>query len=241
MLNILIPCAGEGSRFKQAGYKDPKPLIEIEGDKRMIQCVVESLDLPNANYIFLIRREHDENLRLTKLLERITKFPDIIYVDELTQGAACTTLLAEGIINNKQPLLLANSDQLIWWHKQYFFEIVKEMAADAGILTFNAKDPKWSYAKLDINGYVEKVAEKVPISHLATCGIYYWERGEDYVRCAKTMIENNDRTNGEFYVCPVFNWAIKEGLKVINYNVSKMIGLGTPIDVDNYQNFKVEN
>jgi len=76
---------------------------------------------------------------------------------------------------------------------------------DAGIVTFTATHPKWSFAKLNKDGYVERVAEKDPISDIATVGIYYWAHGSDYVKYAEQMIEGNDRVNNEFYVCPVFN------------------------------------
>ena len=79
---------------------------------------------------------------------------------------------------------------------------------------------------------MSEVAEKKPISKIATAGIYYWRKGEDYVKFAKQMIAKDIRTNGEFYVCPVFNEAIADGLKFRTKNVEQMWGIGTPEDLE---------
>ncbi|NBW58633.1 hypothetical protein EBR43_12830, partial [bacterium] len=105
---------------------------------------------------------------------------------------------------------------------------------DAGILTFNSTHPKWSYAKVNDDGFVCEVAEKNPISNIATVGVYYWKRGSDYVKYAEQMINKNIRVNNEFYVCPVFNEAIQDGKKIKVFNIEKMWGLGTPEDLDYY-------
>ena len=105
---------------------------------------------------------------------------------------------------------------------------------DGGILTFKSIHPKWSYAKIDDTGFVQEVAEKKPISDQATVGVYYWRRGSDYVKYAEKMIESNDRVNGEFYVCPVFNYAIADGKKIKTIGVEKMWGIGTPEDLEVY-------
>jgi dTDP-glucose pyrophosphorylase len=109
---------------------------------------------------------------------------------------------------------------------------MNEQNLDAGIVSFHSTHPKWSYAKTDENGFVTEVAEKNPISNIATVGIYYWKHGSDYVRFAEQMIENNIRVNKEFYVCPVFNEAIKAGLKIKTFDIPKMWGLGTPEDLN---------
>ena len=228
-LNVLIPMAGEGSRFSKVGYTFPKPLIEVN-HKPMIQLVVENLSM-RANFTYIVKEEHYHKYNLNYLLSLITPGCKVIRVNETTEGAACTTLLAEKIINNEKPLLIANSDQFIEWNAQQCMYFFSDPKIDAGILTFKATHPKWSYAKLDNKGFVTQVAEKKPISTNATVGIYYWKKGSDYVRYAKQMIEKDIRTNGEFYVCPVFNEAIKDGLKVKTFEVDKMWGIGTPEDL----------
>ena len=235
-MNILIPMAGAGTRFESAGYTFPKPLIDIKG-KPMIQWVVESLNI-NAKYIFLVRKEHYEKYSLKHTLNLIAPNCEIITIDELTEGAACTTLLAEEYINNNSPLLLANSDQFIEWDSNKFMYSMIADEIDGGILTFPSTHPKWSYAKLDEKGFVSEVAEKVPISENATVGIYYWKHGSDYVKYAKQMIDKDIRVNGEFYVCPVFNEAIqdKKKIKISSIKGEDMWGLGTPEDLNYFLN-----
>ena len=105
---------------------------------------------------------------------------------------------------------------------------------DGGILTFKATHPKWSFAKLDEKGYVTEVAEKKPISNIATVGIYYWSKGSDYVKYGEQMIEKNLRVNNEFYVCPIYNEAIAPNKKIKTFNIQKMWGLGTPEDLNRF-------
>jgi hypothetical protein len=236
-MNVLIPMAGAGSRFAAAGYTFPKPLIEVNG-KPMIQVVVENLNI-DAHYIFMVQKEHYEKYNLKQLLNLIKPGCDIIQVEGLTEGAACTTLLAKEFINNGEPLLMANSDQFVEWNSNECLYAFTADTIDAGIVTFKATHPKWSFAKLGKDGFVSEVAEKNPISDLATVGIYYWSRGEDYVKYAEQMIEKNIRTNNEFYVCPVFNEAIADGKKIRAKNISKMWGIGTPEDLNYFlENYK---
>lgn len=231
-MNVVIPMAGLGSRFAQAGYTFPKPLIEVNG-KPMIQVVVENLNI-EAHYIFLVQKEHYEKYQLKYMLNMIAPGCDIVQVNGITEGAACTTLLAQDFIDNDDPLLIANSDQYIEWNSNECLYAFTADGIDAGILTFKSVHPKWSYARLDAEGFVAEVAEKRPISDLATVGVYYWKRGSDYVKYSQRMICNDIRTNNEFYVCPVFNEAIADGKKVRVKNVERMLGLGTPEDLKTF-------
>jgi beta-phosphoglucomutase-like phosphatase (HAD superfamily)/dTDP-glucose pyrophosphorylase len=231
-LNVLIPMAGAGSRFASAGYTFPKPLIEVRG-KPMIQVVVENLNI-EANYIFIVQKEHYEKYNLKYLLNLIAPNCKIVQVDGLTEGAACTTLLAKEFIDNDNPLVMANSDQYVEWNSNECLYAFTADSIDGGIVTFEATHPKWSYAKLGDDGFVSEVAEKRPISNMATVGIYYWRHGSDYVRYAEQMIEKNIRVNNEFYVCPVFNEAIQDGKKIRVKNIEKMWGIGTPEDLKHF-------
>jgi dTDP-glucose pyrophosphorylase/predicted HAD superfamily phosphohydrolase YqeG len=236
-LNVLIPMAGAGSRFQTAGYTFPKPLIDVEG-KPMIQVVVENLNI-DANYIYVVQKAHREQYNLDTLLNLITPGCKVVEVDTLTEGAACTALLAKEFIDSEAPLFFANSDQFVEWDSNEFFYKMNENDCDGGIPTFKATHPKWSFAKLDDDGFVTEVQEKNPISDLATIGFYYWKHGSDFVKYAEEMIEQDIRVNGEFYVCPVYNNAIKAGLKVRTFDVPKMWGLGTPEDLKYYlENYK---
>jgi HAD superfamily hydrolase (TIGR01509 family) len=234
-LNILIPMAGAGSRFQQAGYTFPKPLIEVN-NKPMIQVVVENLNI-DANYIYVVQKSHREKYNLDTMLSLITPGCKIIEVDVLTEGAACTALLSKKYINNDSPLFFANSDQFVEWDSNEFMYKMQESDCDGGIVTFKSTHPKWSFAKINDNGFVTEVAEKNPISDNATVGFYYWKHGCDFVKYAEQMIEKDIRVNNEFYVCPVYNQAIEDYKKIRIFESKKMWGLGTPEDL----NFYLEN
>jgi HAD superfamily hydrolase (TIGR01509 family) len=229
-MKVLIPMAGAGSRFEQAGYTFPKPLIDVKG-KPMIQVVVENINV-DAEHIFIVQKSHYEEYNLKETLNQISPDCKIVQVDGVTEGAACTTLLAKELIDNDEPLLMANSDQYVEWDSNEFMYAMVADEIDCGILSFESNHPKWSYAKLDEDGFVSEVAEKKPISNIATVGIYYWKKGSDYVKYAEQMIEKNVRVNNEFYVCPVFNEAIQDDKKAKTFHIEKMWGLGTPEDLN---------
>jgi HAD superfamily hydrolase (TIGR01509 family) len=236
-LNVLIPMAGAGSRFEQAGYTFPKPLIEVRG-KPMIQVVVENLNL-EANYIYVVQKKHREKYNLDSLLNLLTPNCKIVEVDGITEGAACTALLAKEFIDNNDPLFFANSDQFVEWDSTEFMYKMQETDADGGLVTFTSTHPKWSFAKVDANGLAVEIAEKNPISDIATVGYYYWKHGKDFVKYAESMIAKNIRVNNEFYVCPVFNQAIEDKKEIRTHNVTGMWGLGTPEDLNFYlENYK---
>jgi beta-phosphoglucomutase-like phosphatase (HAD superfamily)/dTDP-glucose pyrophosphorylase len=236
-LNVLIPMAGAGSRFEKAGYTFPKPLIDVNGEP-MIKVVTDNLNI-EANFIYIVQKSHREKYNLDTLLNLISPNCKIVEVDGLTEGAACTTLLAKELIDSSNPLIIANSDQYIEWDSNEFMYKMNETNADGGIVTFQSTHPKWSFAKIDENGFVTEVAEKNPISDIATVGVYFWKHGSDYVKFAEEMINKNIRVNNEFYVCPVFNQAIANCKKIKTFNIKKMWGIGTPEDLNYYLENKV--
>lgn len=238
-MNVLIPMAGAGSRFEQAGYTFPKPLIDVNG-KPMIQRVVENLNM-DARHIFIVQKEHYEKYALQHTLNLIAPNCEIVQVEGITEGAACTTLLAKEFINNDEPLVLANSDQYVNWNSNEYMYSCMADDIDGSILTFESTHPKWSYAKLNEDGFVTEVAEKKPISKHATVGIYFWKRGKDYVNAAESMIQKNIRVNNEFYVCPVYNEALLRGARVKTFHIDKMWGLGTPEDLDLFLKYEINS
>ena len=201
----------------------------------MIQTVVESLAI-EGRFIFIIQKEHNEKYNMKSFLKAIRPNCEVIEISGVTEGAACTTLLAKEFINNDNPLVIANSDQYIKWNASNTMYNMSESKVDGGILTFKATHPKWSYAKSGDDGFVTEVAEKQVISEDATVGVYYWGKGTDYVKYAEDMIQKDIRVNNEFYVCPVFNQAIEDKKKIKVYDVEEMWGLGTPEDLDFYHN-----
>lgn len=229
-MNILIPMAGDGKRFKDAGYTLPKPMIPIHG-KAMIEYVIESLNLP-GHYIFLVRREHEKEYEVSKLLKQLRPDCSIIYVDGLTEGAACTCLLAKDLINNDEPLVIASCDQYVKYDAPFFQELMDWY--DGVLLTFWANHPKWSYCKVE-KGFVSKVAEKTVISNHGNTGIYAFKKGSDYVKAAETMIQKNIRVNNEFYNALVYNQLIEDKKRIITFDVDSMLGTGTPEDLIEFE------
>ena len=237
MINIVIPMAGLGSRFAQAGYEKPKPFIDVDGQP-MIARVIENLYYPGANYILIGRKEHLEKEK--DIVEAILKKYNAIFIgiDKLTEGTACTVLYARRYINNSNPLLIANSDQLVDVSIEDYINDCLDKKMDGSILTFldAERNPKWSFAKIDAQNLVTEVQEKKAISEYATVGIYFFNKGKDFVDGAIDMIINNDRVNNEFYTCPVYNYSILDKKKIIIYNIGQeaMHGMGTPEDLESY-------
>lgn len=240
-LNVLIPMAGAGSRFQQAGYSFPKPLIPVNG-KPMIQVVVENLGV-EANFIYVVQKDHRERFNLDVMLDLITPGNcTVIEVDHITEGAACTALLAKDHIDNDNPLFFANSDQFVEWRPLDFLYKMQEQQCDGGIVTFKDTHPKWSFAKVNPeNNKVTEVAEKNPVSDNATVGYYFWKHGSDFVKYAERMIERDIRVNEEFYVAPVYNQAIEDDKVVRIFEADKMWGLGTPEDLDYFTTHYEDN
>lgn len=233
MLNIVIPMAGRGSRFAQAGYLMPKPLIDIHGHP-MIEYVIENIrPRQEHRFIFICQQEHLEMYHLAGLLERLAPGCAVVTVDHITEGAACTVLLAERYIDNQDALMIANSDQYVDMDIDRYLEALGEY--DGLIMTMPANDPKWSFIRFDENDLVTMVREKEVISNEATVGIYNYRHGAEFVKYAHQMIDKDIRVNGEFYVAPVYNEMIAAGKRIAYHNVGPgMHGLGTPEDLERF-------
>jgi dTDP-glucose pyrophosphorylase len=216
--------AGAGSRFHQAGYSFPKPLIDVAG-KPMIQRVTENLPAADL-WVFVAQRDHVERYHLRDMLARLVPDPVLVEIDGVTDGAACTALTAAEFIGPGE-LLIANSDQIVDWDPAEFVP----PSADGAILTFESTHPKWSFVRSD-SGVVSEVAEKRPISDRATCGVYWWRDSERFVACAEAMVADDERAAGEFYIAPVYNRLIADGGRVVEVPVRGMSGLGTPEDLE---------
>lgn len=236
MLNIVIPMAGRGSRFANAGYELPKPLIPIHGHP-MIRLVTKNLRPHQPHrFIFLCLQEHIEKHEVDRLLKSWEPGCEIVIVDQVTEGAACTVLLAKELINNGDSLMIANSDQWVDTDINAYLDTMNALKLDGLIMTMWADDPKWSFVRIDEQGHVTEVVEKEVISNEATVGIYNFRRGADFVAAAEKMIEKGARVNGEFYVAPVYNELISRGEAIGYFNIGKvgdgMYGLGVPEDLN---------
>lgn len=230
MLNIVIPMAGRGSRFAKAGYKNPKPLIDVNG-KPMIEWVTDNIR-PKCEhrFIYICQQEHLEKYGVEEILKKISPGCEIVTVNHITEGAACTVLLAEKYINNDDPMMMANSDQYVDTNIDEYLNSMKDY--DGFIMTMPAKDPKWSFIRYNQENLVTLVREKEVISDEATVGIYNYAHGSDFVKYAHQMIQKNIRVNGEFYVAPVYNEMIVDNKRIGFKDVGqKMHGLGIPEDL----------
>jgi dTDP-glucose pyrophosphorylase len=238
MLNIVIPMAGAGSRFANAGYTDPKPLIPVHG-KPMIQVVVENLRpaCPHR-FIFICQRAHVLRYDLQNRLRQFAPGCEIVQLDELTDGAARTVLSARYLINDESPLMIANSDQYVSVDINEYLTDMSARDLDGLIMTMTASDPKWSFAEVDDQQLVTRVVEKEVISDLATVGIYNFKCGADFVRGAEEMISRGLTVNNEYYVAPVYNILIEDGFRSGVWGIGSenagMYGLGIPVDLQGF-------
>jgi dTDP-glucose pyrophosphorylase len=225
-----MPMAGEGSRFRDNGYIDPKPLIDVKG-KPMFVRTIESIGLSFDDYIFIVRKEH--NLK-SKVLEY---YPNskVVELDALTEGAACSVAAADPYLNDDDSVCICNCDQFFEWNS---LEFENHKHNDGVILLFHdpVRDPKWSFAAYEPESErIFKVAEKDPISEYATAGLYYWRSWKTYMKSMKIMIDANDRTNNEFYLCPVYNHTLRLQNTVISgILIDEMHGVGIPEDLEEW-------
>lgn len=229
-MNILIPMAGLGSRFKASGYTVPKPLIPIEG-KPMIENAVDTLGI-KGNFIFITQKKHNLKSHLQSIYENC----NVIEIDYITKGSACTCLLAKEYINNNLPLIITNCDQIMWWDNKSFATFVQNYPYDGFVVTYTSDTIKNSYIRLNRDGFGVELAEKQVISSISLNGIHYWRQGKDFVYSAETMIKNNENYNGEFYVAPTYNNLIKKGKKIGVYHIpnEQHNAVGTPEDLIKY-------
>jgi dTDP-glucose pyrophosphorylase len=240
MLNIVIPMAGRGSRFANAGFQTPKPLIPV-GGRPMIEWVIENIWPARPHrFIFLCLAEHLEAYpEVPRELQRLCPGCEIVPVPGVTEGAACTVLLAERFIDSAEPLMIANSDQIVDLEIDEYLAAGDAPDVSGLIMTFWSDHPKWSYCRLRDDGTVSEVVEKQVVSNEATVGIYNFRHGADFVRAAKQMIAANLRVNNEFYVAPCYNQLINEGARVVVARTGKeyagMYGLGIPEDLEFFQ------
>lgn len=237
MINIVIPMAGAGSRFRVAGYDLPKPFIDIKG-RMMIERVLDGVHYPNAHYTLIIQRAFEEENRaqLAALAERY--HVAFISVERLTQGACCTALAAHEVVNNNLPVIFADSDNIFdnTVFQAYVRDCLELRRLDGSLLTFPSQEPCYSYAQVDARGIVTTTREKEPISTHAIAGVYMFARGADFVKCAINMMIYGDKAKNEFYMSNAYNYAARAGLQMGVYDIppTAWACVGTPEQLDNY-------
>jgi NDP-sugar pyrophosphorylase family protein len=234
---VLIPMAGEGSRFTAAGYRTPKPFIDVLG-RPMVRHVIDNVAVPGMTTLLVARRAHVEAATAAAAVASLNAAAGVCWslIDAPTEGTACTVLGAIASVDEGDELLIANSDQLVdGGAATAMVAEARARSLDGSIMVFRSPpDPKWSYARLGGDGLVERVAEKVPISPWATVGIYWFRTVRLFREAAEAMIAADDRVNNEFYTCPVYNYVIAAGGRVGVFEIASdsMHGLGTPADLE---------
>jgi len=237
-MNIVIPMAGLGSRFPQEIYKVPKPMIEIGNTgKSMIQCAIESLGF-HGKYYFIINEELITKYDINSVLKSFMVDPyELIPINYVTEGPACSALLAKKYINNDDPLVITNCDQIMEWGEHHdFIKFATESKADAAVVTYPSITEKNSYVQLNFKNEGVKFAEKKVISKYSLNGIHYWKKGSDFIKSAEIMIFRNLRVNNEFYIAPTFNEMLVEDKIIIVYHIGipRHWAVGTPEDLNKY-------
>ena len=235
MINIVIPMAGAGSRFQKDGYSLPKPFIDVKG-KMMIERVLEGIRVSNAHYTLIIREEFKTENRT--LLDKISCEYNIAFVsvEKITQGASCTALAAMDIINNLNPVVFVDSDN-IFDNDAFsaFLNSALKENIDGSLLTVHSDKDCFSYAKIE-NGFVVETREKEVISNHAITGAYYFAHGTDFCRSSIEMMMYGDKAKNEYYMSNVYNRAIKKGLKVSVFDIptESWHCVGTPEQLEKY-------
>lgn len=248
-LQVIFPMAGRGRRFIEAGFQVPKPLIEVAGTKPMIQVAIENLGL-RARYWYLCLGEHLRQYSLTSILRLVTNplgTCEVVGIPNVTGGQADSVKAMLEVMRNhnrphppdfSSPVIVANCDQFLdGWHPSAFMDFIRRDDPDGAILTFSGSDPKWSFAAVEPEGNrVVYVEEKKPISTRACCGVFYFKTLEILEATLRDMMADDaNRVGGEWYLAPAYNFMIRKGLRVIEYPVPQMLGLGTPEDLSRFE------
>lgn len=226
-VNIIIPMAGQGRRFIEAGYTLPKPLLKIE-DKEIIAHIIDIMRMPRARFIFIVRKDHCDEHELDKRLLEFEPNAEIVKISEVTQGSICTVLLAKHLFGDDNPVIIKDCDQIINWDPEHFIEFVQRNHADGSIVNIHTDRPNYSFSRVDTGGRIFETAEKSVISNYGSAGIYYFARGKDLIKYAQKMIDKNVRVNNEFYTAPVYNQFIQDFKLILHYPIAEMFQLGTP-------------
>ena len=237
-MNILFLMAGDSTVFSDAGYQYPKNLVEISG-KPLVERVISTVNplRGNSRLIFVINQEENERYHTGEVIQLLVPEASVVYTPGKTAGAACTAMLAVEWIDNDDELLLVNGDIVVEESIAGILEEFCMRGLDGGIPVFQGVHPRWSYVKVDENGYVTEAAEKRPISRNATAGMYYFAHGREFVQSAMRMIKKDAHVDNKFYVCPTFNEMVLMGKRIGIYNIPQesYFSLATPQGIREYE------
>ncbi len=237
----LIPMAGAGSRFSEAGYTIPKPLLPVLG-KPMVVSAADALP-QSGKYIFIVRDFQIKDYQVDRHLKEHFADCKIVVLDHLTEGQAVTCLHAKQFINNDNELVIGASDNGMIYSRADFESAKKDV--DALVFTFrnnpavNEKPQAYGWVKITGDNYIDRMSVKVPVSASpmddhAVVGTFWFKKGSMFVEAAERMIGMNRRINNEFYVDECINDLVELGYKVKVFEIDHYVCWGTPND---YQSF----
>ena len=231
--------AGLGSRFAEAGYTTPKPLIKVDGQPMFLKALssIENIDT-NKSFHFVIRQEHVDGQNLDQLIK--TALPDayITVIPEMTRGAAETALAGASSINPENGLIIMDCD--VWFQSKSYNSMVTVSLSDVsdiagGLITFESDNPRYSYARLDKNNMVMETAEKRAISNHAITGAYFFARADIFTEAAQNLLSRPiSNTMPEYYLSLLYNIILDEGKKIQASFVDEYASFGTPEEFDDY-------
>jgi len=226
-MNIVVPMAGRGSRFADAGIETPKPLIDVAGEPMLTWALKSLAGIEASQMIFIILREHDQTYGLSSLLREHYPEAEIVLLPDVTEGQLATVLAARDLIDSDEDVLIANCDTYI---VSDLAQAIQQRPPEiAGIISVaDMPGDRWSFVRTDAQGRAVEVAEKVRISPHASTGFYYFSSGKQLVTVGSEMIERGEKTRGEYYVIPVYQKYIERGWRVTIAPVREMWDMGTP-------------
>jgi len=244
-LHIVLPMAGRGSRFANAGFTTPKPLIEVEGQAMFLKALssFDNIEAPKA-YTIIIRKEHDEKYNLQQQLKERLPEANIVMTDEDPIGATRDALRAEPYLEPDDGVIFMDCDFM--FKSQAYDQMVQDSLANkldiaAGLLTFTSTDPRYSFAETDDQGYVIRTAEKQAISNKAIWGAYYFARASIFTKAAKELLAQPlTEQMKEYYISPLYNLILKEDGKVLTAPVDTFGSFGTPEELEAYLGHPVD-
>lgn len=235
-----MPMAGEGSRFANAGWNTPKPLIELNGQplfKHAISSVaVEGIKM---KYSFIVRHEHIEKYGIDEGIKAFLPEANIFSVMKTTRGAVETCLIAECAIANDDAVIVMDCD--LEFRSMKFIEDIKkilsqpmEEANGGALVSFESDQLKYSYAEVGEDGYVVRTAEKEVISNHALCGAYFFSTGKRFKEIAHQLLDEPDFKKPEYYVSLLFNYMLAAGERVKLAPMEEYYSYGTPEELQRY-------
>lgn len=222
MLNILVPLAGKNTFKIEGDSSYPKILHDIDGKLLLERAAAPYVDLQqNKKIVIAAPKEDLLGYKFDKVLGLLGECIEVCHINSETKGAVCSALLAIEHIQLECPLIITSFEQVLNINLTPFIERFIDSDADAGVLTFEAIHPKWSFVKVDISGYVTQAAEKTPISKNAIAGFYYFKTGKAFVESAKAMIRKDVTHNGLFYLSHTLNEVILNEGRVLALPIEK--------------------